>query len=136
MNDIVLVPMKWRTFDGKTVTAFDVDHQHLSNVFWYWKIIVGASERELTEIKAYLKFRFNGQVLPYRPHTCFKAEMETLSERGMLVKKTSYSYDIIFEEEIVGEILEPEVTPFMKKNHNPKTFKLCIKESTDLRFSE
>lgn len=78
--------MIWKTFRGKNVSFDTVDHQHLSNCYWFAKIIFGYEETNshLIEIDEVLAERFNGQLLPYRPHVDFEMEINELNKKGFL----------------------------------------------------
>lgn len=107
---------EWTTFNGRKVTIDTIDHQHLSNVYWYNRIIwnVPVDAKFYVTIKSELENRFNGQILPYRPHVNFKEEIKMLEDKGMLfnvwtsergfteVKKRN----IYFEGGWIGEIIE------------------------------
>lgn len=93
---------EWITFQGKEVSLNTVDHQHLSNVIWYWRLVCGQLYKEgLQE----LRDRFNGQILPYRPHTDFKSELEFLRYKGYLSPFDESGVAIIsFQGNVIGEI--------------------------------
>ncbi len=93
----------WTTFQGKQVSFDTVDHQHLSNLIWYWKVL---HDLDVTDAIAKLSERFNGQLLPYRPHVDFKYEIDALKDRGMIVQPddaVGWSF-ITYKGTIIGEI--------------------------------
>lgn len=67
-------PSEWVTFKGKKVSSDTIDHQHLSNCYWYLLVIhaVPTDHSMMIGIKEKLAERFNGQLLPYRPHVDFE----------------------------------------------------------------
>lgn len=108
-------PTEWRTFRGKKVTLQTIDHQHLSNIYWFQRIIWNAPVSELGFVKDELTERFNGQLLPYRPHIDFKMEIDFLREKGMLMPVINESstmdphkQEIWFNGSCVGEIITAE----------------------------
>lgn len=102
---------EWTTFKGKKVTMQTIDHQHLSNCYWFQHVLWGmpVDHPHLIEIKEVLADRFNGQLLPYRPHIDFKQEIDMLEGRGHLVKDENDPRltKIFFEGVNVGEIIKP-----------------------------
>ena len=74
-------PFSWKTFKGNNVSFDSIDHQHLSNVYWYTKLIL-EGDTYLPLRKA--SERFNGQILDYKPHADFLAEIDKLETLGYL----------------------------------------------------
>lgn len=72
----------WTDFKGQQKLVSELDQQHLSNIYWFNKILHGI---ETDFIKSELEERFNGQLLEYRPHISYKAEIQMLQERGYLI---------------------------------------------------
>jgi hypothetical protein len=103
--------MKWKNFQGKEISTETADHQHLSNVLWYLKIfwpdLYPAHIRE--EVIKAIKDRFNGQILPYRPHLDFEVEIQGLKERGLLFENDDGTHYIVFEGRIIGDLRPPEM---------------------------
>jgi hypothetical protein len=120
--------MKWQTFKGKTCTFETIDHQHMSNCYWFSRIVGGlaSNHSHLQEIKHMLEERFNGQLLPYRPHVQFEYEIDYLKDHGHIKPHRQYpvdtmvlganghehtynidhsKFDIWFEGNCVGEII-------------------------------
>lgn len=120
--------MSWITFKGKKVSFETIDHQHMSNCYWFGRIVGGLSSDQghLHEIKHMLAERFNGQILPYRPHIEFESEIDYLKEHGHIKPHRQYPvdtmtlganghehtyniddsrFDIWFEGNCVGEII-------------------------------
>ncbi len=93
--------MKWTTFKGKEVSSETVDHQHLSNTIWYLHIFENRRESELEEA---LSNRFNGQLLPYRPHIDFEEEITRLWSKDMIRAAGREVYDIVWQGNVIGEI--------------------------------
>ena len=87
--------MKYRNFDGKTEMISEMDHQHLSNIIWYNRIVLKNS-KELEVFIKEIKIRFNDEVLPYRPHKNFKDEIKWLDDNEHFVwNKDKTRADII-----------------------------------------
>ena len=93
--------MKWKTFDGREVTLQTIDHQHISNVYWFCKIFYGCSDIVLSEVLFEISDRFKGIVLPYHPHPSFTAEHDLLRLKGLVNEKR----EIVYKGEIVGSII-------------------------------
>lgn len=98
--------MEWITFQGKKVSTETADHQHLSNVIWFMRIVLGFESTIKYEpfMKA-IADRFNGQLLPYRPHIEFNIEIKFLQSMGVLVGDDKKGWKIVWEGEQIGEIL-------------------------------
>jgi len=104
-----MIQTNWTTFQGRPATLFSVDQQHLSNIYWYMLIVLGMPSSELFQVQEQLDDRFNGQLLPYRPHPSFTYEIQFLREKGFLRVKEDSSlhqdaYDIMYRGAVVGEI--------------------------------
>jgi len=77
---------EWTTFNGRKVTLWDIDQQHLSNVY-YFNTLIGQQSKNDDFIKILQKVldeKFNGQLLPYRPHRNFYQEIKILEQMGYL----------------------------------------------------
>lgn len=100
--------LNWTTFQGKRVSSDTADHQHLSNCYWFWKL-VGKSKFDSENFLIPIKERFNGQILPYRPHVDFKYEIDALEANGYLKVSDRFGFkrDIIYNGLVIGEILSP-----------------------------
>jgi hypothetical protein len=105
-----MIETKWNTFQGRPVSLVSIDQQHLSNVYWYMLIVLGTPSSELFQIQEQLDDRFNGQLMPYRPHPAFIHEIQTLNNKGLLHLREESSAgmticDIIYNETVIGEIV-------------------------------
>lgn len=69
--------------------------------------MLNLSNSDMLIYKEQLEQRFNGQLLPYRPHVSFKAEIEMLEEKKMLFddEKHMNKKIIMFGGLEIGEIL-------------------------------
>lgn len=93
---------EWTTFQGKIVSYNTIDHQHLSNTIWYWKIL---HDLDVSDAVKVLSDRFNGQLLPYRPHVDFEYEIDMLRDKGFLHSTFSPRVtNIIYKGHVIGEI--------------------------------
>ena len=102
----------WHTFRGKHVSFETIDHQHISNCYWFGLIVRGlpSCNPHLINIKAWLSERFNGQILPYRPHVDFYQEVDVLRSMGCLKCASDpggFGEEIWFEGKRIGEIVKP-----------------------------
>ena len=74
-------PHVWVTFQGKPKLVSEIDHQHLSNMYWFHLIFW---DRKLQWVIDEINDRFNGQILHYRPHLQFESEIQGLEDRRMI----------------------------------------------------
>lgn len=107
---VVTAVQSWRTFNGRSVKPSEMDHQHLSNVYWFHILFCDALHKwALDEINA----RFNGQLLDYRPHPLFSYEFQMLQSRNMLRWEPTKANDIhqyaqiVHNGKVIGEIQMP-----------------------------
>lgn len=108
--------MEWITFQGKKVSTETIDHQHLSNAYWFALIILNQNSEQLADFVNAMKSRFNGQILPYRPHVDFTYEINKLGDMGLVKMVRNKKYEIVFKGEVVGEIIYPYT--FDKERHD------------------
>ena len=99
-------PHVWVTFQGKTKLVSEIDHQHLSNMYWYYLIFW---DKKLQWVLDEINDRFNGQILHYRPHLQFESEIQGLEDRGMIrwteeTKSIMKVGVISFKDRIIGAI--------------------------------
>ena len=97
-------PHIWTTFNDKIVDVETIDHQHLSNTYWYCKIINNASDESLLIFVNTAKERFNGQLLPYRPHVDFKDEIDYLYKNNFIRWENPKKRSIVYNGNVIGEI--------------------------------
>ena len=94
----------WTTFDGKAIDIETMDHQHLSNIYWYNLIVIGRpSEVAINELKK----RFQGEILSYKPLLRFEYEINSLEKSGNLMWFDNETYSqgyVMYNDLIVGEI--------------------------------
>lgn len=99
----------WTTFKGKEVSFDTIDHQHLSNCYWFSKIVYDLEDTDihLINITNKLAERFNGQLLPYRPHIQFATEIGLLNSKGFLRYDNSNPNRVIIHNgnHEIGEII-------------------------------
>lgn len=74
--------MNWTTFYGREFKLHELSHQHLSNILWYYDIVM--AEEAPTYIKIELITRFGGMRLPYRPMLSFTQEIDFLLDKGYI----------------------------------------------------
>lgn len=92
------------TFDGRTIPYNEMTHQHLSNWYWYNKIILGNKPEAIQPLMDEIEERFDGEILNYRPHKKFYSEIGFLFSKGYL-KPTG---EIYYEGEKIGELQKEE----------------------------
>lgn len=95
--------MKWRTFEGRIVNMADMEHQHLSNIYYFINYIVPElyGDRIRLEVMDWLNFRFAGMILSYQPRPDFKAEIDLLRSKGFLKSNNT----IIVNNRYIGELI-------------------------------
>lgn len=94
--------MKWITFQGKEASTETADHQHLSNCIWFLHVFFHTRNED---IERAIRDRFNGQILPYRPHVDFEMEIEALRMGGHLSEFDVNGVAIItFDGKTIGEV--------------------------------
>lgn len=78
----------WETWDGRVVKAENIDHQHLSNIYYYTHYTrkLHYSDLDRKQIQRLLDDNFDGEILSYRPQKKFKEEILRLEELGWLKK--------------------------------------------------
>jgi len=94
--------MKWTTHNGTKVNLDKIDHQHLSNLYWYAEVVCEVPA--LKEVVSRINEEFNGEYLPYRPKPTFKGEIDFLEKRGYLLWKDDLTADIIYGGHVIGEV--------------------------------
>lgn len=108
------VKTEWTTFHGKKASFDTIDHQHLSNIFYFWKYALDIDpercEEDFKLIQFYLDDRFNGQLLSYRPHSKFTQELEMLRDKGYLKEDGK----IIVNGTMIGEVTTTADFNFIK----------------------
>jgi hypothetical protein len=98
-----------RTFKNKVITLGTADHQHLSNMIHYTTHIDESSTQNCVDATMVaieqIHERFNGQVLPYRPHVEFIDEIRVLRKKNMLIDDTTkFRVIIMYDNVEIGEI--------------------------------
>ncbi len=99
----------WQTFEGDRKKISEIDHQHLSNIYYYMKHILPGAYKDsvVKSITDELARRFDDILLPYRPLRRFKQEMDILQKKGWLWPKPSgIGHNVIINGEWVGEVDE------------------------------
>lgn len=110
MENITGTPQSWTTWNGRTKMIDEIDQQHLSNIYWFHLILWNKKHHWVFEE---LGKRFNGQILPYRPHIWFTAEIEELDRMGLLKWSDKKENDpvetaeIFWNGSIIGEVIRP-----------------------------
>jgi hypothetical protein len=97
--------MIYTTFSGEKKDFNKIDHQHISNIYWYNMIVLERDIHFLAMIKKKINDEFGGDILPYSPHPDFKSEIESLNDMGYLIWQDEDKTwaKITWGEQIVGE---------------------------------
>lgn len=95
----------WRTFDNRLITLSTTTHQHISNLYWFHKIIFNHTETELEKFMSVIQEKHEGVLLPYRPCLRFFPEINFLINKGLLkLIEFNNHYEINFNNVVVGYI--------------------------------
>lgn len=70
----------WTTYYGQAIDFNKMSHQHLSNITYYNRLVLG--EEPPRVIINELEHRFGGIILPYHPLISFTREIEILKAKG------------------------------------------------------
>ena len=95
--------MAYTSFNGRKTNLDEMDHQHLSNIYWFNRILNNVLPNRLTLITNITNTKFEGVILPYRPHPDFKGEVDRLEYLGLFKwndQKTEA--EIWYEGKLVG----------------------------------
>lgn len=107
MQQVSQRPNIWTTFNGRNINPIELEHQHLSNIYWYHKLVFNIEHLWALDI---IRERFNGQLMPYSPHVDFTPEMEALEQKGYLHWHPTSSGEaitvgiIVFNGQTIGSI--------------------------------
>lgn len=116
-NDVVttvtLTPpsqeITWTTFEGVTKTLSTIDHQHISNIYWFMKLVNPDFYDKSTKtlIAGEIDKRFDGELLPYRPLPRFRGEIESLRRKGYLRERVAGAIvEVVVDGEVVGVVAQ------------------------------
>lgn len=94
---------KWQTANGDLIKIKDLDSQHLSNIYWYYVVIVGC--QPCHEIKLEIKLRFKGKGPMQWEPLPIENEIEILRHRGLIKRE-----DIWFAGKKIGSIKHLSLT--------------------------
>ena len=81
----------WTTHNKKQIKLDEMDHQHLSNIYWYNILVLGYDPNNRADNKSIerqslifeqIDGRFNGEILSYKPLWSFKFEIQMLEKNG------------------------------------------------------
>lgn len=90
----------WTTAYGQTIKFENLSHSHLSNIIYYFDLVLDMGE--LYPIRKELNRRFGGVLLPYYPLISFKSEIDELVKKGYT---TGYpNAEIIVNGKWIGKI--------------------------------
>jgi len=81
MRQVTQRPETWTTFNGREIETNELKHQHLSNIYWYHKLVFNTEHLWALDL---IHQRYNGQLLPYSPHVDNTHEIQALEQNGIL----------------------------------------------------
>jgi len=90
----------WTTFYGKSIKVSELSHQHLSNILYYFDLVLDMGN--LQPIRKELNKRFGGIQLPYHPMISFINEIKELVRKGYTTGEPNA--DIIVKTKWIGKI--------------------------------
>lgn len=91
----------WKTFYGANMSIDRLSHQHLSNILWYYEIVVN-NPLDVQNIQDIITNRYGGIRLPYRPMISFTQEINYLFIHGHITNKIDSN--IIVDGKWVGKL--------------------------------
>lgn len=91
----------WTTFYGKEIEVASLSHQHLSNIHYYFNIVLNQIVPDF--ISQEIDNRFGGILLPYHPLISFNYEIKSLVDDGYT--SGEINADIIVNGKWIGKIL-------------------------------
>jgi len=96
-------PKTWGTWDGRKLSIGELEHQHLSNIYWFNIIL---HNRVYLFVKNELEKRFDGVLLAYRPDVRFDPEIKGLEKKGLLVwnLEKTYGHIVMHDGNVIGEV--------------------------------
>ncbi len=101
--------MRWGSFDGRSKEIEDLDDQHISNILWYYHLLIPdchIKDRVYKVICEEIVSRFGElKPLPYRPMVNFSREIEALKAKGY-IKGIGLNENIIVNGEIIGQVVQ------------------------------
>lgn len=92
--------MEWGTFYGRSVDSSQLSHQHLSNIIWYFRVLLNSEPH--TQIFIELNTRFGGIQLPYKPMHSFNWEIDKLFSKGYIANK--HDSDVFVNGQWIGRL--------------------------------
>lgn len=90
----------WETAYRQVIKLENMSHQHLSNITYYNRLVVGVEIPSM--ITEELNNRFGGIILPYQPLINFKFEMDALVNKGYTSGEPDA--DIIVDGKWIGKV--------------------------------
>lgn len=101
--------MEYTNYKGEKKSLVELDHQHLSNIYWYNKILWDRDDYYLKFILDQINTRFEGKMLPYIPQWQFTHEIDYLDKMGFLNWNQEHTEaDVIYDGHTVGHYIIPE----------------------------
>lgn len=99
--------LTWGSFDGKIQRIEDIDHSHLSNIFYWTHVVCPESYDDTTRkiIELEINSRFGGKVLKYSPLRRFEGEILLLESKGWLKEEDGVT-KVIVGGLCIGEVCE------------------------------
>lgn len=93
--------LEWGTFYGGRIPLSKISHQHLSNILYFYELVVDMI-KPTPYIQMELDKRFGGIRLPYHPLVSFPEEIKVLVQKGYTTGELDA--DIIVNGKWIGKI--------------------------------
>ena len=93
-------PLEWGTFHGTKILFNELSHQHISNITYYFKLVLNMKPHP--DIYKEIEDRFGGIILPYKPLLSFPYEINALKRKGYTTGEVNA--DVIVDGKWVGKI--------------------------------
>lgn len=101
--------MEYTTYTGEKKQLDQIDQQHLSNIYWFNRVIWNRDDNYLSHILEQINTRFEGKILPYIPQWQFTQEIEILDKTGKFIwDQDRTEADIIYAGHIIGHYITPQ----------------------------
>lgn len=101
--------MQYTNYKGDKKPLTELEHQHLSNIYWFNTIVWKRTQESLSLILEQIDKRFNGEILPYIPEWQFKNEIEWLESRGHFAwDEDKTEADVVYQGKVVGHYITPQ----------------------------
>lgn len=101
--------MEYTNYKGEKKSLVELDHQHLSNIYWFNRVVWNRDDNYIQLVLEQIESRFEGKILPYVPQWQFKQEIAILEKLNAFNWNQEHTEaDVIYDGHIVGHYIIPE----------------------------